>query len=192
VPTRVRCPAGLPDSLSETDDRALCAAYPPRGRTIAGVNASNEATLGVVLEATATPAEVTVAGERLSVIGYVWEPATELVGVDSAGAVWSYSPDDGSRVPMNSSVETLQRFLDLFAAFFGAAEVPAPTTYTAEQLAEKLAALRRGEIQPAAAGPSDRKARVKQLKKALREVDKPAVKAEWWQLVLEQIDDGIL
>ncbi|GAB3832754.1 hypothetical protein GCM10027610_025500 [Dactylosporangium cerinum] len=52
---------------------------------------SNEATLGVVLDTTSVPAEVTVDGERLSVIGYVWEPATELVGLDSAGAVWSYS-----------------------------------------------------------------------------------------------------
>lgn len=33
------------------------------------IGGMNEATLGVVLEATATPAEVTVAGERLSVIG---------------------------------------------------------------------------------------------------------------------------
>ncbi|WP_460491708.1 hypothetical protein [Dactylosporangium cerinum] len=44
-----------------------------------------------MLDTTSVPAEVTVDGERLSVIGYVWEPATELVGLDSAGAVWSYS-----------------------------------------------------------------------------------------------------
>jgi len=32
---------------------------------------------------------------------------------------------------------------------------------------------------------------VEQLKKTLREVDKPAVEAGWWSLVLEQVDDGI-
>jgi hypothetical protein len=68
-------------------------------------NRGAAATLGVVLDTTAVPVEVTVDGERLSVIGYVWEPTTELVGLDSAGAVWSYSPDRRSRAPMNSSVD---------------------------------------------------------------------------------------
>lgn len=156
------------------------------------MNASNEATLGVVLDTTVVPAEVTVDGERLSVIGYVWEPTTELVALDSAGAVWSCSPDDGGRVPMNSSVDALRRFLDLCGEFFAATDGPPPATYTAEQAAERLAAFRRGEIKPAARKPDDRKARVKRLKKALREVDRPAVKAGWWSLVLEQVDDGIL
>ncbi|MFC5007363.1 SUKH-4 family immunity protein [Dactylosporangium cerinum] len=153
---------------------------------------SNEATLGVVLDTTSVPAEVTVDGERLSVIGYVWEPATELVGLDSAGAVWSYSPDRRSRVPMNSSVDDLRRFLDLFGAFFAATAGPPPVTYTAEQMAEKLAAFRRGEIKPAVGRPDNRSAHLKQLKKTLREIDRPAVKAGWWSLVLEQVDDGIL
>jgi hypothetical protein len=156
------------------------------------VNVSNEATLGVVLDTTAMPAEVTVAGERLSVIGYVWEPTTELVVRDSAGAVWSYSPDRGSRAPMNSSVDALRRFLDLFGEFFAATDDPPPVTYTAEQMAEKLAAFRRGEIKPAVGKPDNRNARIKQLKKTLREIDGPAVKAGWWSLVLEQVDDGIL
>jgi hypothetical protein len=164
----------------------------PAGRNLVGVNASNEVTLGVVLDTIATPAEVTVDGERLSIIGYVWEPATELVGLDSAGAVWSYAPARGRRVPMNSSVDALRRFLDLFGEFFAAADDPPPATYTAEQMAAKLAALRRGEIKPAAARPDNRSARVKQLKKALRDIDRPAVKAGWWSLVLEQVDDGIL
>ncbi|MFC0527132.1 SUKH-4 family immunity protein [Phytohabitans kaempferiae] len=156
------------------------------------MNASNKATLGVVLDTTAMPAEVTVDGERLSVIGYVREPTTELVGLDSAGAVWSYSPDRGTRVPMNSSVEALRRFLDLFGEFFAATDDPPPVTYTAEQMAEKLAAFRRGEIKPAVGTPDNRNARIKQLKTTLREIDKPAVKAGWWSLVLEQVDDGIL
>lgn len=153
---------------------------------------SDEATLGVVLDITAVPAEVGVDGERLSVIGYVWDPATELVGVDSAGAVWSYSPARRSRAPMNSSVDALRRFLDLFGEFFAATDDPPPVTYTAEQLAEKLAAFRRGEIRPASVRPDNRGARIKQLKKTLREIDGPAVKAGWWSLILEQVDDGIL
>ena len=153
---------------------------------------SDEATLGVVLDITAVPAEVSVDGERLSVIGHVWEPATELVGVDGAGAVWSYSPDRRSRTPMNSSVGALRRFLDLFGEFFAGTDDPPPATYTAEQMAEKLAAFRRGEIRPAAGRPDNRDARIKQLKKTLREIDAPAVKAGWWSLVLEQVDDGIL
>lgn len=69
----------------------------------------------------------------------------------------------------------------------------APAIYTAEQVAEKLAAFRRGEIKPAAVRkPDNRNARIKQLKKAVREIDRPAVKAGWWSLVLEQVDDGIL
>jgi hypothetical protein len=156
------------------------------------VSASNQAPLGVVLDTEATPAEVTVHGSRLSVIGYVGEPTTELVAVDNAGAVWSCSPDGGGRVLMNSSVDALNRFLDLFGQFFAAAPETPPMTYTAEQLAEKLAALRRGEIKPAAPRPDNRKARVKQLKKALKEIDGAATKAEWWSLVLEQVDDGIL
>jgi hypothetical protein len=156
------------------------------------VNVSNEATLGVVLDTTTTPAEVTVDGARLSVIGYVWEPTTELVGLDSAGAVWSYSPDGGSRTPMNSSVAALRGFLDLFGEFFADTDDPPPATYTAEQLAEKLAAFRRGEIKPAISKPHNRKARIKQLKTALRKIDRPAVAAGWWSLILEQVDDGIL
>jgi len=156
------------------------------------VNVSNQATLGVVLGTTDIPAEVTVDGERLAVIGYVWEPSTELVGLDSTGAVWSYTPDRGIRVPMNSSVDALRRFLDLFGEFFAATDDPPPVTYTAEQMADKLAAFRRGEIKPAVAKPDNRNARVEQLKKTLREIDKPAVKTGWWSLVLEQVDDGIL
>ncbi|MEV0131017.1 SUKH-4 family immunity protein [Dactylosporangium sp. NPDC050688] len=153
---------------------------------------SNDATLGVVLDTTAVPAEVVVDGERLSIIGYVWEPTTELVGLDSAGAVWSYSPDRRTRTPMNSSVDALRRFLDLFGEFFAATDDPPPATYTAEQMAEKLAAFRRGEIKPAAGRPDHRVARIKQLKQTLREIDRPAVKGGWWSLVLEQVDDGIL
>lgn len=153
---------------------------------------SNEATLGVVLDTTAVPAEVTVDGERLSIIGYLWEPTGELVGLDGVGAVWSYSPDRGSRARMNSSVDALCRFLDLFGKFIAATDGPPPATYTAEQMAEKLAAFRRGEIKPAVGEPDSRAARIKQLKKSLREIDRSAVKAGWWSLVLEQVDDGIL
>lgn len=153
---------------------------------------SNEATLGVVLDTTAVPAEVTVDGERLSIIGYLWEPTGELVGLVGVGAVWSYSPDRGSRVRMNSSVDALRRFLGLFGEFFAATDDPPPATYTAEQMAEKLAAFRRGEIKPAVPEPDRRAARIKQLKKSLGEIDQPAVKAGWWSLVLEQVADGIL
>ncbi|GLH96382.1 SUKH-4 family immunity protein [Phytohabitans aurantiacus] len=107
------------------------------------MNASNEATLGVVLDTTGLAAEVTVQGARLSVIGYVGEPTTELVAVDSDGTVWSYSPSGGTRMPLNSSVDALRRFLDLFEQFFAVTDAPPPATYTAEQMAEKLAAFRR-------------------------------------------------
>jgi hypothetical protein len=156
------------------------------------MNASNEATLGVVLDTTGLAAEVTVQGARLSVIGYVGEPTTELVAVDSDGTVWSYSPSGGTRMPLNSSVDALRRFLDLFEQFFAVTDAPPPATYTAEQMAEKLAAFRRGEIKPAAARPDNREARVKQLKKALNDIDEPAVAAAWWSIILEQVDDGIL
>ncbi|MEH1125303.1 SUKH-4 family immunity protein [Micromonospora sp. CPCC 206061] len=156
------------------------------------MNPSNEATLGVVLDTTGLAAEVTAQGARLSVIGYVWEPTTELVAVDSDGAVWSCSPNNGTRTLMNSSVDALRRFLDLFEEFFTITDVPPPATYTAEQMAEKLAAFRRGEIKPAAVRPDNRKARIKQLKKTLNEIDKPAVTAKWWSTILEQVDDGIL
>lgn len=155
------------------------------------MNAANEKTLGVVLDGRA---EVTVGGDTLSVIGYVGEPTTELVAVDAAGAVWSCSPHGGGRVLMNSSVASLSRFLELFAAFFAAdpaAERP-PASYSAEQMAERLAAFRRGEIRPAAAPRDDRRSRVKRLKKALKDLDKRAVRAPWWSIILEQVDDGIL
>ena len=153
---------------------------------------SNEATLGVVLDTASVPAEVIVDSERLSVIGYVWEPTTELVGLDSAGAVWSYSPGRRSRTPMNSSVDALRRFLDVFGELFAVTDDPPPVAYTAAQLAEKLAAFRRGEIKPAAERPDNRADRVKRLRKSLREIDGPAVEGGWWSLVLEQVDDGIL
>jgi hypothetical protein len=156
------------------------------------VNAPNVATLGVVLATAGMSAEVSVDGDRLSAIGYVWEPTTELVAVDSSGAVWSCSPDGGSRVFMNSSVDALRRFLGLFGEFFAATDDPPPMTYTAEQMAEKLAAFRRGEIKPAAGKPDNRKARIKQLRRSLKEIDRRAVKAEWWSMILEQVDDGIL
>ncbi|WP_203995735.1 SUKH-4 family immunity protein [Virgisporangium aurantiacum] len=145
-----------------------------------------------MLDSTTVPAEVSVDGERLSVIGYVWEPTTELVGLDSAGAVWSYSPDRRSRTPMNSSVDALRRFLDLFGEFFATTDGPPPATYTAEQMAEKLAAFRRGEIKPPVARPDNRAARIGQLRKTLTAIDEPAIKAGWWSLILEQVDDGIL
>lgn len=153
---------------------------------------NDDATLGVVLDAAGLTAEVTVDGARLSVIGYVWEPTTELVAVDSGGAVWSYSPGRGTRTLLNSSLEALRQFLSLFERFFAATATPPPATYTAEQMAEKLAAFRRGEIKPAARRPDQRKARVEQLKKALHEIDGAAVKAGWWSVILEQVDDGIL
>nr|MDT0656791.1 SUKH-4 family immunity protein [Micromonospora sp. DSM 115978] len=156
------------------------------------MNPSNKATLGVVLDTAGRAAEVSVGNARLSVIGYVGDPTTELVAVDSDGGVWSCSPSSGTRTPLNSSVEALRRFLDLFEEFFAAADVPPPATYTAEQMAEKLAAFRRGEIKPAAAKPDNRKARVKQLKKALNDIDRPAVTTGWWPIILEQVDDGIL
>ena len=153
---------------------------------------SNKATLGVVLDNTAAPAELTVDGERLSIIGYVWEPTTELIGLDSAGAVWSCSPDGGGRAPMNSSVAALRQYLGLFGEFFATTDDPPPVTYTAGQMAEKLAAFRRGEIKPAVGKPDNRSARVEQLKKRLGEIDPQAVRVGWWSLVLEQVDDGIL
>ena len=156
------------------------------------MNAANQKTLGVVLDGRAG---VTVGDDSLSVIGYVEEPTTELVAVDRAGTVWSCSPDGSGRVLMNSSVASLSRFLDLFAAFFAAdpaADRP-PMTYSADQMAERLAAFRRGEIRPAAAPPrDDRRSRVRQLKKAPKDIDKRAVKAPWWSIILEQVDDGIL
>lgn len=156
------------------------------------MNAANQATLGVVFDTTDTPAELVIDGERLAVAGYVWEPTTELVAVDGAGAVWSCAPEGGRRVLMNSSVDALRRFLDLFGQFFAATPARPPTVHTAEQMAAKLAAFRRGEIKPAAPRPDDRPARIRQLKKALRELDRPAVKAGWWSAILEQVDDGIL
>ncbi|GAA4670418.1 hypothetical protein Prum_072710 [Phytohabitans rumicis] len=156
------------------------------------MNPSKEATLGVVLDTTGLAAEVAVQGARLSVIGYVWEPTTELVAVDSDGAVWSCSPSRGTRMLLNSSVDALRRFLDLFEQFFTVTDAPPPATYTAAHMAEKLAAFRRGEIKPAAGGPDNRKARIKQLKKTLHETDRPAVTATWWSTILEQVDDGIL
>lgn len=156
------------------------------------MNPSNEATLGVVLDTTGLAAEVTVRGARLSVIGYVGEPTTELVAVGSDGRVWSCSPSGGTGVLLNSSVDALHRFLDLFAQFSAVTDAPPPAAYTAEQMAEKLAAFRRGEIKPAAGRPDDRKARVKRLKKTLSAIDKPAVAANWWSVILEQVDDGIL
>lgn len=153
---------------------------------------SNEATLGVVLDTTASAAEITAQGARLSVIGYIGDPAGELIAVGSDGTVWSCSPGRGTRTLLNSSVGALRRFLDLFERFFAVTDAPPPATYTAEQMAEKLSAFRRGEIRPAAGRPDNRKARVKQLKKTLNEIDRPAVAGGWWSIVLEQVDDGIL
>jgi len=153
---------------------------------------SDEATLGVVLDSTGLAAEVDTPDARLSVIGYVWEPTTELVTVDSDGVVWAYSPDRGTSMLLNSSVDALRRFLDLFEQFFAVTDAPAPATYTAAQLAEKLAAFRRGEIRPAPRRPANRKARVRQLKQDLHRIDGPAVTAAWWSTILEQIDDGLL
>jgi hypothetical protein len=158
------------------------------------VNASNEKVLGVVLDDREGPAEVVVGGDRLTVIGYLEEPTTDLVAVDRAGVVWCCSADGSDRTLMNSSVPSLNGFLDLFAAFFDAdpAADSGPVTYSAEQMAERLAAFRRGEIKPAAPRRDDRKSRVKQLKKALKDLDKRAVKGPWWSIILEQVDDGIL
>ena len=161
-------------------------------RRLGEMNPPKEATLGVVLDTAGLPAEVNSQDARLSVIGYVWEPTTELVAVDSGGVVWSYSPSHDTRMLLNSSVDALRCFLDLFEQFFSVTDVPPPATYTAEQMAEKLAAFRRGEIRPAAGRPDNRKARIKQLKKALTEIDRPAVAARWWSIILEQVDDGML
>jgi hypothetical protein len=156
------------------------------------MNPSSKATLGVVLDTTGLAAEITVDGARLSVMGYIWESTTELVAVDSDGAVWSCSPSGSTRTLLNSSVDALRRFLDLFEQFFTVTEAPPPAMYTAEQMAQKLAAFRRGEIKPAPSRADSRKARVKELKKTLNEIDRPAVTARWWSIILEQVDDGML
>lgn len=156
------------------------------------MNPSNKATLGVVLDTAGLAAEVNVQDARLSIIGYVWDPATELVAVDSDGVVWSCSLSRGTRILLNSSVDALRRCLDRVEQFFTADDAPPPAMYTAEQMAERLAAFRRGEIKPAAGRPDDRKARIKQLKKDLHDIDSAAVAKGWWSITLEQVDDGIL
>jgi hypothetical protein len=98
---------------------------------------------------------------------------------------------------INSSLHQFLDFLATAQNFFSRASKQAdqPTTMTIEQARERLAALRRGEIQPKSppTSPFDRAKEIKRARQLFREIDAPAlVGRTWWNRILEQLDDGLI
>jgi hypothetical protein len=146
-------------------------------------------------------------GERdFTVIGQIGGPDEEQILLDGDGDGDGGSDGDGRVLvlqvgsqelsPLNSSLDRLRSFLAACERYYAtAAPTAGPMVLSGAQLQERLAAMHRGELKPAAPAPAPlpHKKRVKLLRKTLKDVDPAAIKpGTWWGFILEQLDDDLL
>jgi hypothetical protein len=132
-----------------------------------------------------------------TVIGQIGGPDEEQLLLDPDGHVLVLDLGSQQLAPLNSSLEALRSFLAAGERYYatGPRPSPAPMVLSGAQMQERLAAMRRGELKPAAPAPAPlpHKKRVKQLRKTLKDVDPAAIKpGTWWGVILEQLDDDLL
>lgn len=139
------------------------------------------------------------AGERkLLPIGYVWEPESAILGLaQGSGHLYSFDPASGQSGFVNSDIRLFLLFLSCVQSFIAThSEGDQVTIWTAEEMSERLAAFRRGEIVPKRQKRSafDRKAELTRIRALFEKKDAASLADEnhWWSCVLEQLEDGLL
>lgn len=139
------------------------------------------------------------AGERkLLPIGYEWEPESAILGLaQGSGHLYSFNPASGQSGFVNSDIRLFLLFLSCVQSFIAThSEGDQVTIWTAEEMSERLAAFRRGEIVPKRQKrPAfDRKAELTRMRALFEEKDAASLADEnhWWSCVLEQLEDGLL
>lgn len=139
------------------------------------------------------------AGERkLLPIGYEWEPESAILGLaQDSGHLCSFHPTSGQLGFVNSDIRLFLLFLSCVRSFIAChSEGDQATIWTAEEMSERLAAFRRGEIVPQRPKrPAfDRKAELARMRALFEEKDAASLADEdhWWSCVLEQLEDGLL
>lgn len=139
------------------------------------------------------------AGEcKLLPIGYEWEPESAILGLaQGSGHLCCFHPASGQAGFVNSDIRLFLLFLSYVRSFIAShSEADQVTIWTAEEMHERLAAFRRGEIVPQRPKrPAfDRKAELTRLRALFEEKDAASLADEnhWWSCVLEQLEDGLL
>lgn len=138
-------------------------------------------------------------GERkLLPIGYEWEPESAILGLaQGSGHLCSFHPASGQSGFVNSDIRLFLLFLSRVRTFIAShSQGDQATIWTAEEMSERLAAFRRGEIVPQRPKrPAfDRKAELARMRALFEEKDAASLADEnyWWSCVLEQLEDGLL
>lgn len=160
----------------------------------------DDAVLGVVFQ-TYDVARVVEAGKRrfLDIGCVVWEPERLRIGVElGSEAVYAIDLAVGAKPGfVNTDLPTLLEFLSGFQGFFGRArQGDAVSIMTQDQARERLAALRRGEVRPAATPKAqfDRTTELSKMKIDFERKDPAAFSDEesWWNRIFEQAEDGLI
>lgn len=134
--------------------------------------------------------------EVVTVADETWSDGL-YIGIErSTGHILGNSDQPGAAVFINSSLIQFLRFLAAAQEFLSRASRSSDqaSAMTLQQARDRLAALRRGDIQPSAnADPFDRSAEIERMRELLRQVDPVALTPDtWWDRVLEQMDDGVI
>lgn len=157
-----------------------------------------DAVLGVRFQSFADMGLLHTSERKLLPIGYEWEPESAILGLaQGSGHLYSFHPTSGQSGFVNSDIRLFLLFLSCVRSFTAShSEGDQATIWTAEQMRERLAAFRRGEIVPQhPKRPAfDRKTELTRMRALFEEKDAASLANEnqWWSLVLEQLEDGLL
>lgn len=122
-------------------------------------------------------------------IGHVWSPDAELIVRDADGTVHIVDPSGANPRLVNSSIASLEGFLEAFRVFYLGDRPAVPAKMTVDEARARLAALHRGETlaDPVAAAPIARPERLATLRQTLGAQDPPAVaEGTWWARILRR------
>lgn len=157
-----------------------------------------DAVLGVRFQSFADMGLLDDGERKLLPIGYVWEPESAILGLaQGSGYLCSLDPVSGQSVFVNTDIRLFLLFLSCVRSFTASySEGDQVTIWTAEEMRERLAAFRRGEIvrQRPKRPAFDRKAELTRMRALFEEKDAASLTDEnhWWSCVLEQLEDGLL
>ena len=160
----------------------------------------DNAVLGVVFQVSDVARVIELGKRRFLDIGcQAWDPAVLRIGLElGSEAVFAVSVDAKAEASfINTNLPSFLSFLAGFQGFLDRARQPdVASIMTQEQARERLAALRRGEVRPAAAQATqfDRAAELSKIKLEFKREDPAAFsdKESWWSRILEQAEDGLI
>lgn len=157
-----------------------------------------DAVLGVHFQSFADMGLLHLGESKLLPIGYEWEPESAILGLaQGSGHLCYFHPASGQSGFVNSDVRLFLLFLSCVRSFIAShSEGDQVTIWTAEEMRERLAAFRRGEIAPQRPKRPvfDRKTELTRMRAFFEEKDAASLADEnhWWSCVLEQLEDGLL